>query len=75
MKTNMKGFQRILLSLLVLLTSFDSYSQVEMADNFRGEGKIYIVVGVILIILAGFFYFLFKLDARTKRLEKEINEK
>ncbi len=49
-------------------------AQVEMADNFRGEGKIYVVIAVILIILAGFFFLLFKLDKRSKRLEKEIEE-
>lgn len=49
-------------------------AQVEMADNFRGEGKIYVVISVILIILAGFFFLLFKLDKRTKRLEKEIED-
>ena len=47
-------------------------AQVEMADDFRGEGKIYVVIAVILVILAGFFFLLFKLDKRTKRLEKEI---
>lgn len=50
-------------------------AQVEMADSFRGEGKIYVVIAVILIIMAGFFYLLFKLDKRTKRLEKEVGEK
>ncbi len=58
-----------------LLVSLSSYSQVEMADNFRGEGKIYIVIGVILIILTGFFVLLFRLDKRTKKLEKEVREK
>lgn len=58
-----------------LLVSLSSYSQVEMADNFRGEGKIYIVIGVILIILSGFFVLLFRLDKRTKKLEKEVREK
>lgn len=58
-----------------LVVSFVSYSQVEMADNFRGEGKIYIVIGVILIILAGFFALLFRLDKKTKKLEKEVREK
>lgn len=50
-------------------------AQVEMADDFRGEGKIYVVIAIILVILSGFFYLLFKLDKRTKRLEKEMEEK
>ncbi len=69
-----KYLKKILVSFL-LLTSLASYSQVEMADNFRGEGKIYIVIGVILVILAGFFVLLFRLDNKTKKLEKEVKEK
>lgn len=68
----MRMLFKFLIFTIATLGSFAGYSQVEMADNFRGEGKIYIVIGVILIILAGFFYFLFKLDARTKKLEKEV---
>ncbi len=45
-----------------------------MADDFRGEGKIYVVVAVMALILAGFFFLLFKLDKRTSRLEKEIKD-
>ena len=70
----MKRFSKIVGLIVTMLSSFGGYSQVEMADNFRGEGKIYIVIGVILIILAGFFYLLMKLDARTKKLEKEVRE-
>ncbi|MEM0940266.1 MAG: CcmD family protein [Bacteroidota bacterium] len=55
--------------LLLLVTS--SYAQVEMADDFRGEGKIYVVIAIFLLIIIGFFVLLFKLDRRTKRLEQE----
>jgi len=68
----MERYSRFIGFMIALLCGFAGYSQVEMADNFRGEGKIYIVVGVILIILVGFFYLLWKLDTRTKKLEKEV---
>ncbi|MEO9870182.1 CcmD family protein [Ekhidna sp.] len=71
----MKKYLKPLMTGFFSLGSLVSYSQVEMADNFRGEGKIYIVIGVILIILAGFFVLLFRLDKRTKQLEKEVREK
>jgi len=58
-----------------MLTSIVSSAQVEMADDFRGEGKIYVVIAIILLILAGFFFLLFKLDRRTKKLEKEVEER
>ena len=70
----MSVFRNLFVLTIALLAGLDANAQVEMADNFRGEGKIYIVIGVILIILAGFFYLLFKLDARTKKLEKEVKE-
>ncbi|MEP5614009.1 MAG: CcmD family protein [Cyclobacteriaceae bacterium] len=60
--------------LLMLAFSFSTSAQVEMADNFRGEGKIYVVIVIILLILSGFFYLLFKLDKKSKRLEKEITQ-
>ena len=55
-----------------LLTT--AQGEVEMADNFRGEGKIYVVVAVILVILAGIFITLIRLDQRLKKLEKESKE-
>ena len=50
-------------------------AQVEMADDFRGEGKIYVVIAIILVLLAGFFFLLFKLDRRARRLENEVNDR
>lgn len=70
----MRRYRYLFVLMITLLLGFNVQAQVEMADNFRGEGKIYIVIGVIVIILAGFFYLLFKLDARTKKLEKEVRE-
>ena len=64
---------RYLYAFLFIMLSSLADAQ-EMADNFRGEGKIYVVIAVILIILAGFFFLLFKLDKRAKRLEKEIEK-
>ena len=66
---------RIILSVIMMGFLQISSAQVEMADNFKGEGKIYVVIAVILIILAGFFLMLFKLDKRTKRLEEDLKEK
>ena len=48
---------------------------VEMADNFRQDGKIYVVVAVVVIIFAGILIYLFSLDNKIKKLEKEFKEK
>lgn len=46
---------------------------VEMADKFRGEGKIYVVVMIALILLLGIFFYLFRLDKKLKKLEEHQN--
>ena len=66
---------RYIVFMSFMLGSLLTHAQVEMADKFRGEGKIYVVIAVILIIMAGFFYLLFNLDRKTKRLAKEVEEK
>ena len=47
-------------------------NEVEMADALRENGKIYVVVAVLLIILAGIFIYLFILDKKISKIEKEI---
>jgi hypothetical protein len=42
----------------------------EMADLMRSNGKIYVVVMVLLIILAGLFIYMARLDKKLGRLEK-----
>ena len=55
------------LSILIL---FAQDSSAEMADTFRSNGKIYVVVAVILVILAGIIIYLIRLDRKISRLEK-----
>jgi MFS superfamily sulfate permease-like transporter len=50
----------------------DSQS-VQMADGMRSNGKIYVVVAVLLTVLAGLFFYIINLDRRIGRLEKEAN--
>ena len=66
---------KYIFGLLMFIGTQFAHAQVEMADDFRGEGKIYVVIAIFLVILTGFFFMLFKLDKRSKRLEKEIEER
>ena len=50
-------------------------AKVEMADQFRADGKIYIVVIVILVVVAGLSIFAFRLDRKLSRLERRLGEK
>jgi len=63
------------LFVLLLTSSNMAFAQVEMADTMRAEGKIYVVVGIILIILAGLITYLFLLDKKIKKLETLINQR
>lgn len=66
------------LLLLLLLSAYGTMAQnpnnVEMADVFRQNGKIYVVVGVIVIIFIGLFVYLISLDRKVRRLEKKLEE-
>lgn len=46
---------------------------VEMADVMRSEGKIYVVVAGLVIVVAGFLAYLFFLDKKIGKLEKEVD--
>ena len=40
----------------------------------RSEGKIYVVVAIILVILAGLIIYIVFIDRKAARLEKKIDE-
>jgi CcmD family protein len=43
----------------------------ENADVMRSNGKIYVVIAVVLTILVGLFFYVFSLDRKISRLEKK----
>jgi len=45
-----------------------------MADQFRADGKIYVVVAVVFIILLGLFVYLFRLGHRISQIEKTLKK-
>ena len=47
----------------------------EMADVMRSNGKIYVVVGIILIVLVGLITYLFLLDRKITKLENKLSDK
>lgn len=55
--------------LLIGLTCF-AQKKVEMADTMRSNGKIYVVVAVCIIILVGLFIYIFILDKKISRFER-----
>lgn len=64
-----------LLSLFTVLAAKAQSADVEMADTMRSEGKIYVVVGIILIILVGLIAYLVVMDRKVTRLEKQLSDR
>ena len=61
--------------LLMLVANIAVAQDAEMADAFRADGKIYVVVAIILIVLAGLIAYLFLIDRKLNRLERMIDGK
>jgi hypothetical protein len=68
-------FRKIFL-LILLLLPFISFAQndVEMADTFRSEGKIYVVIAVISLIFIGLLIYLISIDRKVGKMEKKIGK-
>jgi multisubunit Na+/H+ antiporter MnhB subunit len=49
-----------------------SNSTVDMADVMRSEGKIYVLVGIIVIIFAGIIVYLINTDRKISKLERNL---
>ncbi|MBL0063646.1 MAG: CcmD family protein [Bacteroidetes bacterium] len=67
-------FPKTILLLFLVVISLSSSAQtsdVDMADLMRENGKIYVVITVLSVILAGFIINLILVDRRLRKLEKQ----
>lgn len=73
----MKKLIKTILAIAFALVSLiaNAQAEVEMADGMRSQGKIYVVVGIILIILTGLVVYLVTLDRKVKKLENLLNNR
>ena len=55
-------------------SSAPAASDIEMADTLRQDGKIYVVVIVLLTVLIGLIIYLIMLDRKVSKLEKQFKE-
>ena len=61
----------ILLNIIaIVLNAQDGTQKVEMADIMRSNGRIYVVVAVILVILIGLLLYIARLDRKISKMEK-----
>lgn len=59
---------------MMLYASSLSAQQAEMADTMRSEGKIYVVVAIMLVIFTGLTLFLFRMDRKIRRMEEKTSK-
>jgi hypothetical protein len=60
----------LVVSLIFSLVSKAQGGEIEMADQMRANGKIYVVLITVLIVLVGLFLFLVYLERKISKLEK-----
>ena len=66
----------ILLFVLMLMTSLSfGQSDIEMADVMRSNGKIYVVVAVVGVVMLGIIIYLITLDRKLSAIEKKLKLK
>jgi heme/copper-type cytochrome/quinol oxidase subunit 2 len=61
----------LLLMFSVMLKAQDGDKKVEMANMMRSNGRIYVVVAVMLTILIGLVLYVVRIDRKISKLEKE----
>jgi len=55
---------------ILFFTLITNAQGIEMADTMKSNGKIYVVIAVMLTILAGLVLYLIRLDRKISKLEK-----
>ena len=63
-------FLSLLNIIAIVVNAQDSTQKVEMADTMRSNGRIYVVVAVILVILFGLLLYVARLDRKISKMEK-----
>ena len=64
----------LFLTLLTFAQDTGADKKVDMADALRSNGKIYVVVTVLVIILLGLFFYVGRLDRKISKMEKDITK-
>lgn len=71
----MKMTKLMLIFAAQLLPCVALFAGTEDTDFMRSKGMIFVVVGVILVALAGVGMLMFSLERRIRRLEEHLNTK
>ena len=65
-------------ALAAIMLGLNAFAQdpnnVEMADVMRSNGKIYVVIAILVVIFVGMIIYLVNIDRKVSKLEKEIKK-
>lgn len=70
----MAPLRKIALLFLLMLSSAFVFAQDDkgvMADTMRSNGRIYVVLAVVVTILIGLILYVFRLDRKITKFEKD----
>lgn len=72
--------KKLITLLVLLLSSALTFAQgtpdaPQMADAFRANGKIYVVVTVLSLVFVGLATYLIIIDRKVSKLEKQLKDK
>ena len=59
----------------MILTNWSLMLLTDINEMMLSSGKIYVVVGVMLIIFIGIIFYLATMDRKVKKIENELKEK
>jgi len=72
----MKRIQYLIFFLaLFIIPDFCNAQDIEMADLMRSNGKIYVVVAVVTVVLVGMIVYISLLDKKVRQIEKDLDRK
>lgn len=66
----MKMLNKLVVSAIALLLAHSAHASSGLEEYFFASGKIKVVIAVVGVVLIGLFVFLFRLERRLQRLEK-----
>lgn len=64
----------IITTVILVLMTMQLNAQSSIADFFRSTGKIYTVLGVVVLLFIVLIIYLIRLEKKISKIEKQIND-
>ena len=67
--------KQVLILAFLFLSNLVVGQEIEMADKMRADGKIYVVVALLVTVFIGVIVYLIIQDGRIRKVEKELENR